>query len=69
MGKTIDYDLIDRNFSLQSPFSIKRMLDVEHRNRILGELWLAATVRNVSYVSHPGSYRLVLGEAAVVGSW
>ena len=44
------------------------MLDVEHRHRILGELWLAATVRNVGYVSHPSSYRLVLGEAAVVGS-
>ena len=37
-----------------------------HRDRILGELWLqAAGVRNVGYVSQPGSYRL----ATVVGSY
>ena len=48
-------------------FSVRCVIVSDHRHQILGNLWLrgvfqpwlqAASVRNVGYVSHPGSCRL-----------
>ena len=52
---------------LAYPDHIDTKIIIYHRHQILGNLWLrgvfqlwlqAASVRNVVYVPHPGSYRL-----------